>query len=217
MYVNGGYFKTASGNYICGSSSGVGRLILHGGYYNETSGTTQKTNITTYKGATTEVSTLSPAVTEGGRTYHYQLLTDFNITWTGGDSYSKVTTLKSGTMPTNTDLDGKCFLRNDSAFYFTGWSPTPTAVTGDATYTALGVYHEAKVTVAAQDSIFDNFDEAWSYAMDQANATITLLTNLTRTTSIVYNPAPANARHTFDLNNFTIKALLKRAVASIRR
>lgn len=205
IYVNGGYFKTASGNNICYTGSGTSNLILHGGYYNETSGTTQKSNITTYKGATTEVSTLSPAITVDGRTYHYQLLTDFNITWTGGDSYSKVTTLKSGTMPTNTDLDGKCFLRNDSAFYFTGWSPTPSAVTGDATYTALGVYHEAKVTVSAQDSIFDNFDEAWEYAMDQASATITLLTNLTRTSSIIYNPTPANARHTFDLNNFTIK------------
>ena len=206
MYVNGGYFKTASGNYICGSSSGVGRLILHGGYYNETSGTTQKSNITTYKGATTEVTTLSPVVHDAySNEYHYELLTDFNITWLGGDSYSKVTQAKSGTIPTNTELEGKSFLRNDSAFYFTGWSPTPTAVTGDATYNAEGVYHEAMVTVAAKDSIFDDFDEAWSYAMEQANATITLLTNLTRTTSIVYNPTPANARHTFDLNNFTIK------------
>jgi len=46
MYVNGGYFKTASGK-ICGTTSGVGRLVLNGGYYNETSSTTQKTNITT--------------------------------------------------------------------------------------------------------------------------------------------------------------------------
>ena len=206
MYVNGGYFKTASGNYICGSSSGVGRLILHGGYYNETSGTTQKSNITTYKGATTEVTTLSPVVHDAySNDYHYELLTDFNITWLGGDSYSKVTQTKSGVVPTNTELEGKSFLRNDSAFYFTGWTPTPVGVTGDATYNAEGVYHEAKVTVAAKDSIFDDFDEAWSYAMEQANATITLLTNLTRTSSIVYNPAPANARHTLDLNNFTIK------------
>ena len=206
MYVNGGYFKTASGQKICSTSSQTGRLILNGGYYNETSGTTQKSNITTYKGATTEVSTLSPAITVDGRTYHYQLLTDFDITWLGGDSYSKVTTLKSGTTPTNTDLDGKCFLRNDSAFYFSGWSPTPTAVTGDATYNAVGVYHEASVKVGSADPIiYDDFDEAWSYAMDQASATITLLTNLTRTTSLVYNPTPANARHTFDLNNFTIK------------
>ncbi len=206
MYVNGGYFKTASGNNICSTGSQTGRLILHGGYYNETSGTTQKSNITTYKSATTEVSTLSPAITVDGRTYHYQLLTDFNITWLGGDSYSKVTTLKSGTMPTNTDLDGKCFLRNDSAFYFTGWNPTPVGVTGDATYNAEGVYHEASVKVgSAAPIIYDDFDEAWAYAMEQASATITLLTNLTRTSSIVYNPAPANARHTFDLNNFTIK------------
>lgn len=206
MYVNGGYFKTKSGNNICSTSSQTGRLILHGGYYNETSGTTQKSNITTYKSATTEVSTLSPAITVDGRTYHYQLLTDFNITWLGGDSYSKVTTLKSGTMPTNTELDGKCFLRNDSAFYFTGWNPTPVGVTGDATYNALGVYHEASVKVgSAAPIIYDDFDEAWAYAMEQASATITLLTNLTRTSSIVYNPAPANARHTFDLNNFTIK------------
>ena len=206
IYVNGGYFKTASGNNICYTGSGTSNLILNGGYYNETSGTTQKTNITTYKGATTEVSTLSPAITVDGRTYHYQLLTDFDITWLGGDSYSKVTTVKSGTMPTNTDLDGKCFLRNDSAFYFTGWSPTPIGVTGDATYNAEGVYHEASVKVgSAAPIIYDDFDEAWAYAMEQASATITLLTNLTRTSSIVYNPAPANARHTFDLNNFTIK------------
>ena len=204
-YVNGGYFKSTGSN-ICNTSSQTGRLILNGGYYNERSGTTQKTNITTYKGATTEVTTLSPVVHDAySNEYHYELLTDFNITWLGGDSYSKVTQAKSGTVPTNTELEGKSFLRNDSAFYFTGWTPTPAAVTGEATYNAEGVYHEAKVTVAAKDSIFDDFDEAWSYAMEQANATITLLTNLTRTTSIVYNPAPANARHTFDLNNFTIK------------
>ena len=204
-YVNGGYFKSTGSN-ISNTSSQTGRLILNGGYYNERSGTTQKTNITTYKGATTEVTTLSPVVHDAySNDYHYELLTDFNITWLGGDSYSKVTQAKSGTVPTNTELEGKSFLRNDSAFYFTGWTPTPAAVTGEATYNAEGVYHEAKVTVAAKDSVFDDFDEAWSYAMEQANATITLLTNLTRTTSIVYNPAPANARHTFDLNNFTIK------------
>ena len=101
IYTPYSYFKTKSGNNICSTSSQTGRLILHGGYYNETSGTTQKTNITTYKSATTEVSTLSPAITVDGRTYHYQLLTDFNITWLGGDSYSKVTTLKSGTMPSS--------------------------------------------------------------------------------------------------------------------
>ncbi len=203
VYVNAGYFNSYGGS-ICSGTAGT-NLVLNGGYYKERSGTSTKTNITTYKGATTTVSTLSPAITVADTTYHYQLLTDFNITWLGGDSYSKVTQVKSGVVPTNTDLDGKCFLRNDSAFYFTGWTPTPIGVIGDATYNAAGVYHEAKVTVSAQDSIFDNFDEAWAYAMDQASATITLLTNLTRTTSIIYNPTPANARHTFDLNNFTIK------------
>ena len=203
VYVNAGYFNSYGGS-ICSGTAGT-NLVLNGGYYKERSGTSTKTNITTYKGATTTVSTLSPAITVADTTYHYQLLTDFNITWLGGESYSKVTQVKSGVVPTNTDLDGKCFLRNDSAFYFTGWTPTPIGVIGDATYNAAGVYHEAKVTVSAQDSIFDNFDEAWAYAMDQASATITLLTNLTRTTSIIYNPTPANARHTFDLNNFTIK------------
>ena len=203
VYVNAGYFNSYGGS-ICSGTAGT-NLVLHGGYYKERSGTSTKTNITSYKGTTTTVSTLSPAITVADTTYHYQLLTDFNITWLGGESYSKVTQVKSGVVPTNTDLDGKCFLRNDSAFYFTGWTPTPIGVIGDATYNAAGVYHEAKVTVSAQDSIFDNFDEAWAYAMDQASATITLLTNLTRTTSIIYNPTPANARHTFDLNNFTIK------------
>ncbi|MBR4563096.1 MAG: hypothetical protein IKO26_01430 [Paludibacteraceae bacterium] len=203
VYVNAGYFNSYGGS-ICSGTAGT-NLVLNGGYYKERSGTSTKTNITTYKGATTTVSTLSPAITVADTTYHYQLLTDFNITWLGGESYSKVTQVKSGVVPTNTDLDGKCFLRNDSAFYFTGWTPTPIGVIGDATYNAAGVYHEAKVTVSAQDSIFDDFDEAWTYAMEQSSATITLLTNLTRTTSIIYNPTPANARHTFDLNNFTIK------------
>lgn len=199
--VNGGYFHSAGTNVV--EKAGTATIVLNGGKYNETSGSNHKTNITSYKGSTTTVSNISETV--AGKTYVYELLTKFNISWRGGSSYTKDEQIYSGIVPTNNELVGKYFLRNDSAFYFTGWSPTPTAVAGDATYQALGEYHVAKVTVAAKDSIFDDFDEAWNYAMTQTNATITLLNNLTRTESIIYIPENANARHTFDLNNFTIK------------
>ena len=200
--VNGGYFHSA-GTYVV-EKAGTATIVLNGGKYNETSGSNHKTNITSYKGSTTTVSDISETV--AGKTYVYELLTKFNISWRGGSSYTKDEQIYSGIVPTNNELVGKHFLRNDSAFYFTGWSPTPTAVTGDATYNALGVYHEASVKVgSAEPIIYDDFDEAWSYAMEQASATITLLSNITRTTSIVYSPENDNARHTFDLNNFTIK------------
>ena len=199
--VNGGYFHSA-GTYVV-EKAGTATIVLNGGKYNETSGSNHKTNITSYKGSTTTVSDISETV--AGKTYVYELLTKFSISWRGGSSYTKDEQIYSGIVPTNNELVGKYFLRNDSAFYFTGWSPTPTAVAGDATYQALGEYHVAKVTVAAKDSIFDDFDEAWNYAMTQTNATITLLNNITRTESLLYIPENANARHTFDLNNFTIK------------
>ena len=61
------------------------------------------------------------------------------------------------------------------------------------------------VTVGAGDPVtYDSFDEAWSYAMSQQNATITLLDNITRTQTINYRPTVADGRHTLDLNNFTI-------------
>lgn len=204
-YVNGGYFKTDSGQKICSTSSEIGRLILNGGYYNETSGTTQQSNITTYKGSTTQVDPLSPAITVGGRKYHYKLKTKFNVTWVGGSSYNKVEELWSGTMPSNAECTS--FVRNDSTFYFTGWSPTPTYVTGDATYHAKGEYHVAKVKTGTGDwIIYDDFDEAWNDAMAATNTDVhvTLLNNVTLDDYLVYKPAIANARTTLDLNNFKL-------------
>ncbi len=207
--VNGGYFKTTtSGNKICRTDSQTGRLVLNGGYYCETSGTTQKTNITTYKGATTTVSTLSPKATDShSNSYDYQLLTDFDITWVAGDSYTKTEAIRSGTTPTNTEVTS--FVRNDSTFYFTGWTPTPTAVAGDATYNAEGVYHEAKVKIGSGAwTFYDNFTDAWNVVNENttnANCTIVVLNNITLDDYLIYRPAIANARTTFDLNNFTIK------------
>ncbi len=51
---------------------------------------------------------------------------------------------------------------------------------------------------------YADFDTGWTYAMNQKEATITLLDNITRTQTINYRPTAADGRHTLDLNNFTI-------------
>jgi len=51
---------------------------------------------------------------------------------------------------------------------------------------------------------FENFDEAWSAAMNGTDVTIKLLADLERTESIVYSPTVDNAQHVLDLNNHTI-------------
>ena len=109
----------------------------------------------------------------GNKTYVYELRTKFNISWRGGSSYTKDEQIYSGIVPTNNELVGKHFLRNDSAFYFTGWSPTPTYVTGDATYHAKGEYHVAKVNIGTGEwKIYDDFDEAWNDAMAATNTDV---------------------------------------------
>ena len=61
------------------------------------------------------------------------------------------------------------------------------------------------VQVDAADPIeFADFDTGWAFAMTQQEATITLLADITRTQTINYRPAAADARHIFDLNNHTI-------------
>lgn len=204
--INGGYFHS-TGNTIAYLSNAEGAtpstLVLNGGKYCEKSGTTYKNQITKLKGATTTISDINETVDD--KNYKYELKTKFNVTWIGGSSYNKVEELWSGTMPSNAECTS--FLRNDSAFYFTGWSPEPTYVTGDATYHAKGEYHVAKVKIGTGEwIIYDDFDEAWNDAMAATNTDVhvTLLNNVTLDDYLVYKPAIANARTTLDLNNFKL-------------
>lgn len=204
--INGGYFYS-EGNTIAYLSNAEGAnpstLVLNGGKYCDKSGTTYKNQITKLKGATTTISDINEKVDD--KNYKYELKTKFNVTWIGGSSYNKVEELWSGTMPSNAECTS--FLRNDSAFYFTGWSPTPTYVTGDATYHAKGEYHVAKVKIGTGEwIIYDDFDEAWNDAMAATNTNVhvTLLNHVTLDDYLVYKPAIANARTTLDLNNFKL-------------
>ena len=51
---------------------------------------------------------------------------------------------------------------------------------------------------------FDDFDDAWTVAMNAPAATVKLLADIERTQSIAYIPSVGNARHVLDLNNHTI-------------
>ena len=57
---------------------------------------------------------------------------------------------------------------------------------------------------SATPAEYADFNEGWDYAMSQQSATITLLSDITRTQTINYRPAVADGRHTLDLNNHTI-------------
>ena len=208
--VNGGYFYS-TGSYLVNLTQKDGvtnsTLVLNGGKYCEKSGTTTfKGQITARKGATT-TGPVDIDETVGEKTYKYQLLTKFSVSWRGGESYSKDEEVDCGVTPSNTELVGKCFIRNDSAFYFTGWSPTPATVVGDVTYQAEGDYYEAEVKIGSGAwTRYTDFLEAWDVVQENANCTIKLLSNLTLTDKILYKPTVANARTTFDLNNFTLTA-----------
>ena len=204
--INGGYFSS-TGSYIAQLRNDEGAnpstLVLNGGKYCEKSGTTFKNQINALKGATTTITDINETV--DGKTYKYQLLTDFTVTWKGGSSYTKSETVRSGKTPSNTEVTS--FVRNDSTFYFTGWTPTPSPVITDITYQAEGEYHVAKVKIGSGAwTIYDDFDEAWNDAMaaTNANVNITLLNNVTLNDYLAYTPAIANARTTLDLNNFKL-------------
>ncbi len=204
--INGGYFYS-TGSYIVNLRNDAGTnpstLVLNGGKYFEKSGTTFKNQINALKGATTTINDINETV--DGKTYKYQLLTDFTVTWKAGTSYTKSETVRSGKTPSNTEVTS--FVRNDSTFYFTGWTPTPSPVISDITYNAEGKYHVAKVKIGSGAwTIYDDFDEAWNDAMaaTNANVNITLLNNVTLDDYLAYKPTIANARTTLDLNNFTL-------------
>ncbi len=204
--INGGYFYS-TGSYIVHLRNDAGAnpstLVLNGGKYFEKSGTTFKNQINALKGATTTINDINETV--DGKTYKYQLLTDFTVTWKAGTSYTKSETVRSGKTPSNTEVTS--FVRNDSTFYFTGWTPTPSPVITDITYQAEGEYHVAKVKIGSGAwKIYDDFDEAWNDAMAATDATvnITLLNNVTLNDYLAYKPTIANARTTLDLNNFTL-------------
>ena len=205
LTVNGGYFFTSANDYIV-TKGGSANIVLNGGKYNERTGTVHRANLTTFKGSTTKIDDISETV--DGKTYVYQLSTKFHVTWVGGDSYSKEEDIYSGIVPSNNALVGGSFTRNDSTFYFTGWSPTPSAVVGNVTYQAVGDYYEAKVKIGSSEWIYyDNIAAAWdTINVTEANATstITLLNNVTLTERLMYMPEMANARTTLDLNNFTL-------------
>ena len=204
--INGGYFYSEGSRIVHlnnESGANASTLVLNGGKYCEKSGTTFKTQISNYKGGSTTITDINETV--GGKTYKYELSTPFAIHWRGGDSYTKDESVLCGVMPSNTELDGKSYVRNDSSFYFTGWNPTPTYVTGETTYQAVGDYYEAEVKIGSGAwKRYTDFLEAWDTVQVNANCTLRLLSNLTLTDKIIYRPEVANARLTFDLNNFTL-------------
>ena len=57
---------------------------------------------------------------------------------------------------------------------------------------------------SATPAEYTDFNAGWNYAMSQQSATITLLSDITRTQTISYRPIVANAQHILDLNNHTI-------------
>ncbi len=206
LIVNGGYFCGTNSNIAVKGSTG--KITLNGGKYNEKSGgTTFKTQITNNKGATTTITDISENKTIDGTNYTfvYELKTPFTVTWNAGSSYTKTETLQSGTTPTNTEVTS--FVRNDSTFYFTGWTPTPTPIYGDVTYEAEGEYHVAKVKIGTGAwTFYDDFYEAWNAVQNSTTAQtyITLLNNVELTDKILHKPAATKSRTTFDLNNFTL-------------
>lgn len=204
VVINGGYFYSEGWNFMYLSNeegATPSTLVLKGGKYYGYNPTRTDQVLAVYKTEFTTINEISETVE--GKTYVRELATPFTITWDGG-SYNKVEMVNNGLTPANDELVGKTFIRNDSSFFFTHWSPAPVPVLSDATYRAVGDYYEARVTVGVKDSLFTEFAQAWEYAMTQATATVTLLSNIRRTEPITYCPAEANGRHTLDLNNFTI-------------
>lgn len=204
--INGGYFYS-TGSYIAQLRNDAGAnpstLVLNGGKYCETSGTTFKNQINALKGSTTTVNDINETVDD--KIYKYQLLTDFTVTWKAGTSYTKSETVRSGKTPSNTEVTS--FVRNDSTFYFTGWTPTPSPVITDITYQAEGEYHVAKVKIGGGSwVIYDDFVEAWNAVQNSTNATtyITLLNNVEISSVLIHKPAATKSKTTFDLNNFTL-------------
>ena len=205
--VNGGYFYS-EGSYIVSltQKSGVtnSTLVLNGGKYCEKSGTTYKGQISALKGSTTTITDISETV--GGKTYVYELKTPFSVTWNAGTSYTKSETLQSGVTPANTEVTS--FVAADGkTYYFTGWSPTPAPIYDNTTYTAVGTYYEAKVKIGSGAwTNYEDFLDAWAVIQENANCTIALLNNVELADKILYKPEVANAKTTFDLNNFTLSA-----------
>ena len=160
--------------------------------------------ITALKGATTTITDISETV--GGKTYVYELKTPFSVTWNAGTSYTKSETLQSGVTPANTEVTS--FVAADGkTYYFTGWSPTPAPIYDNTTYTAVGTYYEAKVKIGSGAwTNYEDFLDAWAVIQENANCTIALLNNVELADKILYKPEVANARTTFDLNNFTLSA-----------
>lgn len=206
LTINGGKFKMlksdlTSAGYNTGGTTSTSQVVLNGGYYN------REHSLTTFKAPETQKTDITSAAIdpEYNNGYRYKLSTEYDITWNGGSSYTKTTKVMSGQIPTNTELVDKCFIRNDSAFYFTGWSPTPTYVTGETTYEAVGDYYEAEVKIGSGAwTRYTDFLEAWDVVQANANCSIRLLSNFTLADKILYKPTVANARTVFDLNNFTM-------------
>ena len=206
LTINGGKFKMlksdlTSAGYNTGGTSSTSQVVLNGGYYN------REHSLTTFKAPETQKTDITSAAIdpEFNNGYRYKLSTEYDITWNGGSSYTKTTKVMSGQIPTNTELVDKCFIRNDSAFYFTGWSPTPTYVIGETTYEAVGDYYEAEVKIGSGAwTRYTDFLEAWDVVQANANCSIRLLSNFTLADKILYKPTVANARTVFDLNNFTM-------------
>ena len=205
VVVNGGYIWGANANEVVHKSAGS--LVLHGGYYNETSGTKHRNNIKNYiDESKTAIADLSPKKTiivdETTYTFDYELLTNFTITWKAGTTTLKEEELQSGVMPS---YELTSFVRNDSTFYNPSWTPTLVPVAGDATYQAVGDYYEAKVKIGSGDwTYYSDFLEAWDVVKANANCTIALLNNVTLTSEITYIPDEENSRAVFDLNNFKL-------------
>jgi len=201
--VNDGRFF-AEGSTIV-TTSGSGSILLKGGYYNETDGTTHLGQILAKKDGSTDPDNAGWTFDE--KFYQYKLTTSYNVTWKMGETTDVVSGVAGGTIPTHADpttytgTDGK-------TYFFTGWMPTPAPIYEDAMYEATGVAYEAKLKIGSGEWVnYAHFLDAWDdllTAEESAEATIALLNNVTLTEPLTYAPLIDDARSVLDLNNYTL-------------
>ena len=156
IVVYGGYFK-GKGSYVAYKyvdGDGTASLTLYGGYfagqrirYNTSpSASDHNWNEDGYNclGSGTAATSVPNPSAEYTAGYRYKLTTPYTITWSYGGT-SVDSTVMHGFVPYKNDIT--TYTSDGKIYYFTGWTPTPVAATGNANYPDNGLTYEASVTV----------------------------------------------------------------------